>query len=150
MILIVFDHRRILSSNQTEKGCDEWPNSLEKLEEKARLSDAIHEHTLVIAEYELKGRDGGEWPRSAFHPSLTALEPQAHWRYVRDTLARKETVKSFADYMLRLAAIPTSNAAVERKFSAAALEQTALRNEMKADRNPDQASPSASDTGISG
>ena len=129
--MYLFDHRRILSSNQTEEGCDEWPNLPEKLEEKARLSDAIKEHTLVIAEYELKGREGGEWPRSAFQSSLTELDPQAYWRYVRDTLARKETVKSFADYMLRLAAIPTSNAAVERKFSGAALEQTALRNRMK-------------------
>ena len=38
----------------------------------------------------------------------------------------------FVKFLFRLCAIPTSNAAVERRFSAAALEQTALRNRLSA------------------
>ena len=89
-----------------------------------------------MAEYEMLGETGGAqtyWPKTVFNKGLAAMEPRTYWRYVRDKLAsKKEEAKAFADMMLHFCSCPTSNAAVERKFSAAALDQTALRNRLGA------------------
>ena len=130
-LLYLLDHRRILGASED----GEWPDLDEELEDKARSSPWVAKSTAVMAEYEMRGEIRGSqpfWPKTAFHKDFATMEPRAYWRYVRDKLAvKKDEARSFADMMLRFCSCPTSNAAVERKFSSAALDQTALRNRLE-------------------
>ena len=63
------------------------------------------------------------------------MSPRGYWKYIHSivTSRNKAEAKEFCQIMLRFCACPTSNAAVERKFSAASLDQTKLRNRLKAE-----------------
>ena len=129
-MLYILDHRKLLGENTGE-----WPELDEELEDRARSSHWVANSAAIMAEYEMRGETGGAlayWPKTVFTKGLASMGPRTYWRYVRDKLARKEEAKAFADMMLRFCSCPTSNAAVERRFSAAALDQTALRNRLGA------------------
>ena len=93
------------------------------------MSSLIEPFAVESAEFEIGG--GGSWPKSVFRPALVNMAPKDYWCHVEKLASMGGyTSAGFAITLSRLCAVPTSNAAVERRFSAAAIEQTALRNRL--------------------
>lgn len=131
LVFYVFDHRRQLQSEQQDDG-ECWPSLPQGLGERARMSSLIDAYAVESAEFEIGG--GSSWPKSVFRSSLVNMAPKDYWCHVEKLATTGGySCAGFAAILYRLCAVPPSNAAVERRFSAAALEQTALRNRLSAE-----------------
>ena len=129
------NHEHVFRYRQPEQQRTEdnrtWPLLPQELEERARMSPLIEAYAVESAEFEIGG--GSSWPKSLFRASLAKLSPRDYWCHAMNLASTGGySCTGFVKFLFRLCAIPTSNAAVERRFSAAALEQTALRNRLSA------------------
>ena len=126
------NHEHVIRYRQPEQQRTEdnrtWPLLPQELEERARMSPLIEAYAVESAEFEIGG--GSSWPKSLFPASLAKLSPRDYWCHATNLASTGGySCTGFVKFLFRL---PTSNAAVERRFSAAALEQTALRNRLSA------------------
>ena len=86
--------------------------------------------------FELKGTDA--LPKATFSAAAYGMEPKEYWEYLTQVLLGRrpleDPARRFCEIMRVLVLIPCSNAAVERNFGQAALEQTAQCNRLSTDK----------------
>ena len=112
-----------------------WPALPTDLESYARDSDfLLNDEDMSRAAMLFELQDNDTWPKAAFSTGASGMEPRKYWEYLTKILLGRrpsdDPTRRFCDLMAVLVLIPCSNAAVERNFSQAALEQTKLRNRL--------------------